>query len=91
MSDVHGNPDEIRQFARHLKKLANELSNLRNSTRSKMNHLNQSWRDKENAQFVEQFEKDIRPLAKLIKTSEKYSKFLEKKAKSLDNYLKTKM
>ncbi len=90
MADVHGNPDEMRQFAYHLNKLAMDLRGLRDSTRAKMNHLNQSWRDNENAQFVQQFEQDVKPLGKLIQTAEEYSIFLKKKAETLDLYLNTK-
>lgn len=91
MSDVHGNPDEMRQFAYHLKKLAMDFRGLKDSTRVKMNHLNQSWRDNENAQFAQQFEQDIKPLEKLIETAEKYSDFLKKKASKLDDFINTKL
>lgn len=91
MADVHGNPDEMRQFAYHLNKLAMEFRGLRDSTRSKMNHLNQSWRDNENAQFVQQFEQDVKPLEKLIDTAEKYSAFLKKKASKLDDFINAKL
>jgi len=90
MSDVHGNPDEMRQFAYHLNKLAMDFRGLKDSTRAKMSHLNQSWRDKENAQFAQQFEQEVKPLDKLIQTAEEYSNFLKKKAATLDNYLNTK-
>jgi len=91
MSDVHGNPDEMRQFAYHLTKLAMDFRGLRDSTRAKMNHLNQSWRDKDNSQFVQRFEQDVKPIEKLIQTAEEYSNFLKKKASTLDNYLNTKL
>jgi len=91
MSDVHGNPDEMRQFAYHLNKLAMDFRGLKDSTRVKMSQLNQSWRDKENAQFAEQFEQEIKPLEKLIDTAEKYSAFLKKKASKLDDFNNTKI
>jgi len=90
MSNVHGNPDEMRQFAYHLNKLAMDFRGLKDLTRAKMNHLSLSWRDNENAQFVQQFERDVMPLEKLIQTAEEYSNFLKKKAATLDNYLNTK-
>jgi len=90
MSDVHGNPDEMRQFAYHLNKLAMDLRGLGLTTRVKMNHLSQSWRDNENTQFAQQFEHDIKPLEKIIQTAEEYSNFLKKKAATLDVYLNTK-
>lgn len=90
MSDVHGNPDEMRQFAYHLNKLAMDLRGLGLTTQVKMNHLSQSWRDNENTQFAQQFEHDIKPLEKIIQTAEEYSNFLKKKAATLDVYLNTK-
>jgi uncharacterized protein YukE len=90
MSDVHGNPDEMRQFAYHLNKLAMDFRGLRDSTRAKMNQLSQSWRDNENAQSVQQFEQDLKPMEKLVQTAEEYSTFLKKKAATLDVYLNTK-
>lgn len=90
MSQVDGDPDEMRQFASHLNRLADEFRSLKDSTRAKMNHLNQSWRDEENSQFVEQFEQDVKPIDKLIQTAEEYSNFLIKKASTLDIYLNTK-
>jgi len=67
-----------------------DFRGLKDSTRAKMSHLNQSWRDKENAQFAQQFEQEVKPLDKLIQTAEEYSNFLKKKAATLDNYLNTK-
>jgi len=90
MSQVHGNPDEMRQFAYHLNKLSRDIRGLRDSTRVKMSHLNESWRDNENSQFVQQFEQDVKPMEKLIQTAEEYSNFLKKKAATLDAYLSTK-
>lgn len=90
MADVHGNPDEMRQFAHHLNKLSTDFRNLKDATRAKMNHLSNSWRDNENAQFVQQFEHDVRPLERLIATADEYAQFLKKKAATLDNYLNTK-
>lgn len=90
MSDVHGNPEEMRQFAYHLSKLAMDLRGLKDLTRAKMYHLSQSWRDSSNAQFAQQFEQDIKPMEKLIRTAEEYSKFLKDKAEPLDTYLKMK-
>lgn len=89
MSNVHANPDELRQFAYHLAKLAMEFRGLKDSTKAKMSHLNQHWRDNENSKFVQQFEQDIKPLDKLIQSSEEYSNFLKRKAAALDIFLNT--
>ncbi len=88
MSDVRANPNDLRDFAKHLKKSSEDLQRLRNTTKAKMQQLNQSWRDQENARFVEQFEQEMKSLEKLTKTAEDYSKFLTRKAEALEAYLR---
>lgn len=88
MAQVHGNPDEMRQFAYHLTKLAMDLRGLRDSTKIKMAHLNETWKDQKNAQFVQRFEEDTKPLEKLILSAEEYSNYLKKKAAELDQFLR---
>lgn len=83
------NPEELKQFAYHLSKSAMDLRGIRDSTRAKMNHLNQSWRDNENQKFVQMFEQDMRPLERLMQTMDEYSNFLKRKAASLDPYFNT--
>lgn len=91
MADAIVNPEELKQFASHLSKVSSEFRQLRETTRSKMSHLNQSWRDGENAKFVQQFEQDIKPLEKLIQTAEEYSSFLKRKAASIEPYFNTRL
>lgn len=90
MSDVYANPDEMRQFAYHLRKLATDFIGLKDSTRAKMNYLNETWRDNENALFTQRFEQDLKPLDRLIETAEEYGNFLVRKASALDTYLNEK-
>lgn len=83
-------PEELRKFSYHLQKISMDLRGLKDSTRVKMNHLNQTWKDQENAKFVQQFEQDMKLLDKLMHTAEEYSAFLKRKASSLDPYFNTK-
>lgn len=91
MSNVHGDPEEMKQFAYHLNKFAMDLRGLKDVTKGKMSHLNQSWKDKENAQFMEKYEQAIKPMENLIQTLEAYNAFLKKKASTLEVYLNTKL
>lgn len=86
---VIADPNEIRVLAAYLQKLSGELKNLKNNTRSKVNQLNQSWRDNEYQKFVQQFENDIKPLERLSQSAEEYSQFLKRKANALDTFNNT--
>lgn len=91
MSNVHANPEEMKQFAYHLNKFAMDLRGLKDVTKGKMSHLNQSWKDGENTQFMDKYEQAIKPMENLIQTLELYSAFLKKKASTLEVFLNTKL
>ncbi len=82
-------PEELHRFAAHLMQFQMRIGELKAQTRGKMNQLNESWRDQENAKFVHQFEQDMKPLDKLMQTAEEYSQFLKRKATSTDTYFNT--
>ncbi len=89
MTKIVIEPEELHRFAAHLMQFQMRLNELKTETRGKMNHLNETWRDQENAKFVQQFEQDMKPLEKLIHTAEEYSQFLKRKASSTDHYFNT--
>ena len=91
MADVHGNPAELKQFATHLGRFSQELGALASETRARMNHLSDSWRDQENAQFAEKYAQAIKPMDTLAQTLDDYREFLMRKAKALEDYLSTRM
>lgn len=82
-------PEELHRFAAHLMQFQMRLRDLKTETTGKMNQLNNSWRDQENAKFIHQFEHDMKPLDKLMQTAEEYCQFLKKKASSTDSYFNT--
>ncbi len=88
MSDVHGNPDEMRQFAYHLTKFSMDLRTMDSQTKAKMNQLNQTWRDRKSQEFTEKYHNTVRALPPLIETLEGYSAYLKEAAALLDEFLK---
>lgn len=91
MSSVNGDPEEMKLFAYHLNKFAMDLRGLKDVTKVKMAHLNQSWKDNENAQYVVKYEQAIKPMDNLIQTLEAHSAFLKKKASILEAFQNTKL
>lgn len=91
MSDVHGNPVEMRAFAAHLAKFSQNLKEQTSETRSRMAHLGESWRDQENARFAEKYNAAIKPLDHLVLTLDEYRVFLIRKAEALEQFLNTRL
>lgn len=91
MANAIIDPEELRKFSYHLQNVSRDIKGLKESTRAKMNHLNQTWRDNENSKFVQQFEQDIKQLDKLIHTAEEYANFLKRKADSTQPYFDSRM
>ena len=63
-------PDELRQFARSLKKFNTELRDRATSLGNQLTALGGSWRDQEHKKFVEAFEQHMRVLARFAESAE---------------------
>ena len=55
-------PDELRQFARSLKKFNSELRERSNSVANQLNTLGATWRDQEQRKFSEDFEQHLQAI-----------------------------
>ena len=55
MAKVHVDPEALRRFARELANFNQELRELYARLQGRMNELEQSWRDQEQAKFAEAF------------------------------------
>lgn len=87
MAQAIVDPEQLRQFAAMLKRYCEQV---RDSTAS-LNHaqarLAESWRDQEHRKFAEEFEEQVKIVAKLLEASEKHVPYLLKKAEIIDQYL----
>lgn len=83
------NPEELRQFARNLKKFNAELRDRSNSLASQLAALSGTWRDQEHTKFVEQFEEHMRTLGRLMESADRYVPYLLRKAEYIDDYLQS--
>jgi uncharacterized protein YukE len=86
--NVNVDPVELRRFAKQLQDVSTELGTQMSRLKGGLNGLNQSWRDQENAKFVEKFNQSTNPLLKLIAEMDAYSKFLNSKAVPIEEFLK---
>ena len=80
-------PEELRQFARTLKKFNSELRERATSLANQLTALGSSWRDQEHKKFLEQFEEEMRAIGRLTDTTDQHVPFLLRKAQHVEDYL----
>ncbi len=81
-------PEELRQFARDLKRFNLDVQNRLASMQGRLSALGQTWRDQEHRKFVEEFQETVKVLARFVEASDRHIPFLLRKAERADEYLK---
>jgi WXG100 family type VII secretion target len=87
MNQAIVDPDQLRQFASHLHRFAEEMKQQSTGLASQMNQLEQTWRDDQQRKFAEEFTTQMRQMTRLIKTTEQHVPYLIRKAEQIDAYL----
>ncbi len=87
MNQAVVDPEQLRQFAGHLHRFADELQQRAAGIASQMNQLEQTWRDEQQRKFATEFNEQMRQMARLIKTTEQHVPYLMRKAEQIDAYL----
>lgn len=87
MSQAVVDPDQLRQFASQLHRFAEEMKQRSASLAGQMNQLEQTWRDEQQRKFAEEFETQMRQMARLVQTTEEHVPYLMRKAEQIDAYL----
>ncbi len=80
-------PDELRRFARSLKKFNTDVQERMASLAGQLSSLGKTWRDQENKKFVEAFEQHMKVIARFVEMSEQHIPYLLRKAEHIDEYL----
>ncbi len=81
-------PEELRLFARDLKRFNNELKNQLTVLNGRYIALGQTWRDQEHRKFAQQYEDTVRSLTRFMEVSVEQIPFLLRKAEQIDEYLR---
>lgn len=82
-------PEELRQFARLLKKFNHDLRERTASLANQLAALGASWRDQEHQRFCERFEEEMRAIARLTEATDQHVPFLLRKAQHVEDYLQS--
>jgi WXG100 family type VII secretion target len=88
MSQAIVDPEQLRRFAQNLKRFNADLQNQLMTLHGQMKNLGQSWRDKEQQKFTEEFEQTMLALSKFIDAVDMHVPFLLRKADRAEEYLR---
>lgn len=87
MAQAIMDPDEVRKFAKELKRFNDELQVKSAALQARFTALGDTWKDQENQKFAEEFVGTMKALRKFIEISEKHTPFLLRKAQRIEEYL----
>ncbi len=80
-------PEELRQFARRLKKFNADVENGASSIANQLATLSASWRDQEQKKFTEQFDQHMTMLKRFTEMTNEHIPYLLRKAEHIERYL----
>jgi uncharacterized protein YukE len=80
-------PGELRRFAQNLKQFNNELQNRMAVLHGQLVGLSQTWRDREQVKFTEEFEQAMTVFARFVDATNQHVPFLLRKAERIEEYL----
>ena len=88
MSQAIVDPEELRRFARNLKRLHGELEGQMLMLSGQLKSLGQTWRDTEQQKFADEFERTMQTISKFLAAIEQHVPFLLRKADRVEEYLR---
>jgi uncharacterized protein YukE len=87
MSQAIMDPEEVRRFAKELKRFNEEVQTKAAALHARFSALGATWQDQEQERFAEEFISTMKNLKKFVEISEKHTPFLLRKAQRIEEYL----
>ena len=87
MAQAIMDPEEVRRFAKELKRFNDDLTARAQALNTRFANLSSTWQDQEHAKFAEEFITTMKALKKFTEISEKHTPFLLRKAQRIEEYL----
>lgn len=87
MSQAIVDPGELRRFAQSLKTFNNDLQSRMAAMHGQLSGLSQTWRDREQVKFTEEFEQTLVVIGRFIEAANQHIPFLLRKAERVEEYL----
>ncbi len=88
MSHVKATPEELRRFAQNLRVMSGVLNENFSVLKRHGEHINETWADNVNRQFMETFGKQCKDIFQIAESMEGYARFVDQKAELLEQYLR---
>lgn len=89
MTQAIVDPEELRQFARSLKKFNTELRDRLARLNHELQALGATWRDQEQKRFTQQYEEHTKIILRFLEQSDQHVPYLVRKAEQIDEYLQS--
>lgn len=86
MADVRLTPQELRNFAKHLKDTAQAIKDKKSVTDRRFHELHNKWRDARYESFKKTFAQAEKGIDEFLKQAEAFSAYLSRKAARADDY-----
>ena len=80
-------PEEVRRFAKELKRFNEDVQNRAGSLQARFAALGSSWQDQEADKFAEEFVTTMKVLKKFMEVADKHTPYLLRKAQRIEEYL----
>ncbi len=80
-------PEEVRRFAKELKRFNDDVHARAAALQSRFASLGSTWQDQEAEKFAEEFISTMKVLKKFVEVSEKHTPYLLRKAQRIEEYL----
>ena len=87
MSQAIVDPAELRRFAASLRKFNQELEERMTALGAQLHALGVTWRDQEHKKFVEDFEEQMKAIARCVEATNEHAPLLVRKAERIAEYL----
>ena len=87
MAQAIMDPEEVRRFAKELKRFNDDVQVRAAALQARFNALSGTWQDQEHEKFAEEFVSTMKVLRKFTEVSETQTPFLLRKAQRIEEYL----
>jgi uncharacterized protein YukE len=87
MAQAIMDPEEVRRFAKELKRFNEEVQVKAGALQARFAALGSTWQDQEAEKFGEEFITTMKVLKKFTEISEKHTPYLLRKAQRIEEYL----
>jgi uncharacterized protein YukE len=87
MSQVHGNPEAMRQFAQALRRFTSQLDSEVKRIDAQSRAVGETWNDGEYQKFMNEWQQTLAAIKRFIREAPKYDQHVMRKANDLEKYL----